>query len=66
MNLNQIFTGLLGLGYERYQFDGDPLGVKITCRLFKAGEKDPTITTQASTAEGSIEAALRLAWRKKQ
>ena len=64
MTLNQIFTGLKVLGYDRYRVDGDLYGTKITCNLFKPGEVEPSVRAQSSTVKHSLECALKLAWKK--
>lgn len=64
MTLNQIFTGLLVLGYDRYIINdhGNPHGIKMTCFLFKPKEQNPSIVAMSATEKHSLEAALKIAW----
>lgn len=64
MTLNQIFTGLLAMGFDRYVIDdnGNPHGVKMTCFLFKPGEENPSIVAMSATVKHALENALKVAW----
>ena len=63
MTLNQIFTGLENLGFDRYVIDnnGNPHGIKMTCFLFKPGEVTPSIVATSAMEQYALEAALKIA-----
>ncbi len=66
MNLRQIFNALDALGYDRYRIDGDPLRTRLTCNLFKLEDTEPSIIATNTTVKGSLETAVKMAWRKKE
>lgn len=62
MTLNQIFTRLLAEGYDRYVIDDNdnPHGTKMTCFLFKPGEKTPSIVGISATEKYALEDACKV------
>lgn len=64
MNLTQIFNTLSAFDYDRYRLDGDPLGTRLTCNLFKLEDTEPSVVVVNTTVKGSLETAVKLAWKK--